>query len=343
MSIKRLRRRLRWPFAYGTARVLWWLIQHLPLSLVRRLARLFGGLLFRLPSIRRLILANLELAFPDWPQAKREGVGRRSLDHLMTVYMEFIWYQTRLHRLTAMTHFSSDSLSTFRAAREADHPVIFCSPHLGSWEAGFVALNSHGIEAAAVARDLNNPLLDRFFQEQRTIAGGSIIREKGAVRGMLKALRAATPLFLLVDQNTKPHQGGMFATFFGVPASMSRGPAMLVQRTDAALYICCCLRQPDGQYHIHTRCLLSPGDHDISDEALGERLNRETEKLVHQHPEQYVWLYERWRYLPPGYDGDRSIFPYYAKPYRDRKREQQEKHRKKSTGQVASDQSDSTV
>ena len=37
------------------------------------------------------------------------------------------------------------------------------------------------------------------------------------------------------------------------------------------------------------------------------------EKLIRQYPEQYLWIYQRWRYLPNNLtDEQKSRFPFYA-------------------------------
>jgi chorismate mutase len=53
-----------------------------------------------------------------------------------------------------------------------------------------------------------------------------------------------------------------------------------------------------------------------SDEALAQAMMSVLEDLIRQYPEQYVWLYKRWRYIP--LDAPAEIagkYPGYARVY----------------------------
>jgi len=43
--------------------------------------------------------------------------------------------------------------------------------------------------------------------------------------------------------------------------------------------------------------------------------------LIRAYPEQYIWCYKRWRYLPPQADEAlQTKYPFYARPYDGRSR-----------------------
>jgi KDO2-lipid IV(A) lauroyltransferase len=315
MDRKRLRR-LRWPFSYAAYRLLAGLVCALPSGALPPLARLGGALLYLVPGFRRILHANLAIAFPARPEPGRRALARQSLRYLLLSYLEFLWYSARPAAIARRVHIPpavAEQLHAYRADRRG---AALLSPHLGNWELGNLALNTAGLPTSAVARKLTNPYLERAFTAARTATGAQIIHEKGAVKGMLRALRDQRLLCLLVDQNTRPRHGGMFVPFFGLPATMSRAPALLTRR-GAALATIACLRQPDGTFTVHLHPLLPAGGTDLTDEAIGALINQATEQLLAEFPEQYLWLYERWRYFPPGQDHRRPRYPLYADTYRD--------------------------
>ena len=95
---------------------------------------------------------------------------------------------------------------------------------------------------------LDNPLLDRWVRSTRRAAGQTMIPKRGALLPMLKALRAGRLIVLLVDQDARGH--GVFAPFFGAPASTIPTPAELALRTGAAIVTASSVRTGPGfRYH----------------------------------------------------------------------------------------------
>ena len=290
-----------WALLYAIFVTIAWIIQRLPLGASRAFAAALAWLVFLVPTERRLILANLRLVFPEWDDARRGAVGRRSLRNLILGYLEFLWTWGRPDRLTALVDCPAAERERYAELKRRHGGVIFLTPHCGNWELGLLAGNLHGIPAAAVARRQPNPWLDRAMAGGRQQLGAGLIYEKGAARQIHQTLAAGGNIAMLVDQNTRPHQGGTFVPFCGLPATMSRAPAVFARRAHAGLVFALCLRDE----HDRLRLAFTPlpeiaGPGDLPDEAaLCAAIARATEVIVRAHPEQYLWLYRRWRYLPP--------------------------------------------
>ena len=186
--------------------------------------------------------------------------------------------------------------------------------HFGNWELLSRAFRQAGYEHAAVAAILANPDVDQFFNTLRESSGVEIIPRRGAVRGILKALKAGKSVALLLDQNTKPEEGGLWIELFGAPATMSAAPAVLAGRTGVPVIALFCEALPDGRYRMYA-CppLLSQGK-DADPAELCQAIADCFEKEIRRRPEQWLWMYKRWKFIPKGMGRER--FPYYAKPMR---------------------------
>ncbi|MBN2451336.1 MAG: lysophospholipid acyltransferase family protein, partial [Lentisphaeria bacterium] len=199
-------------------------------------------------------------------------------------------------------------------------PTLVVMPHLGSWELLGQAISLHGVRAAAVAHPLRNPLVDRMLTRARAAHGLQIIPSDGAVRGISRAVREGRHIGILVDQNTRPGEGGIFVRFFGLPVTVSRGPAVLARRLGLRVLVAACLRQ-EGGFRMRSLELARPVSVYGTEEALMQAIIEANEGLIRGCPEQYLWTYRRWRYLPAGLDPERaSAFPFYAQPYVQRPR-----------------------
>jgi KDO2-lipid IV(A) lauroyltransferase len=128
----------------------------------------------------------------------------------------------------------------------------------------------------------------------------------------MKALREGYQLATLIDQNTRVRDGGIFVDFFGLPVPTSRAPAMFARKLNAWVAVGGCVRQ-GREYKLFLRELPRPAAEYPDDESLIQDLMHLTEDIVREHPEQYLWIYERWRYIPADASPELAArYPFYA-------------------------------
>ena len=77
-----------------------------------------------------------------------------------------------------------------------------------------------------------------------------------------------------------------------------------------------CVREQD-RLCIRVVRLPRPAADYPDDASLTQALTAAQEQLIRRYPEQYVWSYRRWRYIPESADNQlRARFPAYAREYR---------------------------
>ena len=279
----------------------------------RRLGRLVGSLLWRgSRDRRRVVLANLAIAFPERDEAARLALGREALRHLAWNALEFAHL---LHRPgQALRQIRLDATLESLRGEGAARPVMMVTPHLGSWELlGHVA-SLHGIPAAVVAHDVRNPYVGRLLQRARTAHGLQIISSHGAARGIVRAVREGRHIGMLMDQNTRLREGGAYVEFFGLPVTVTRAPAVLSRRLGLAVCAAACVRTAEG-FAVVSEPLPRPVADYADDQELLQAIMAANEALIRRFPEQYVWTYRRWRYIPADApEAQRRRYPFYARP-----------------------------
>src|SRR4030095_14782517 len=87
------------------------------------------------------------------------------------------------------------------AAMAAGRGAILATAHVGNWEVMGALCGELGVPFTTVYRPLDNSLLDRWGREPRYAGGQTMIPKHGALRPLLKALRAGRLIVLLVDQD----------------------------------------------------------------------------------------------------------------------------------------------
>jgi KDO2-lipid IV(A) lauroyltransferase len=315
-----LRKRIRHQLEVLLTRMALCVIPRLPRPWVLAFARCAARLAyFVVPGLRRVGLANLELAYGDSiSESEKQRILRQSLTTFTIVILDVFWFTRKpRERLSRYVHFPEGLLESV-----GDGPEIYVTGHLGNWETLGQAVANAGLPLHSIAAPLANPHIDKFFIPSRELTGQKILSSEGALRGFLKALRQGACVAVLLDQNTKPSEGGVFVPFFGLPAPVSTGPASLALRTESQIVFGYCLLEPDGSYIVHSPGRITPdevrafsalGD-DASDQLTAEIAGR-IEQAIRTYPEAWQWTYKRWKYIAPGHT--REEYPAYARPLRE--------------------------
>ena len=297
------------------------IIHILPLRAVRAIALLCGKGLALIPFNRKIVFANIRAAMPELPEKEVVRIGKKSLENLAWNMAEFIWIDGEPERVQRCYRMQKETVEMLKRGKAEGKRFIYVNPHLGSWEAsGAAGAFFSGMPLAAIAKPVTNPYLNKLINNgKREKMGLKILFTRGAVRASIKALRDGMCLGTLVDQNTKVRRGGVFVSFFGIPVPSSIAPVEIKEYCDkhdipVEILFGVSLRQPDGMVESICEPLPKPfAEYGSQEEVLQEIMNI-SERYIRQYPEQYLWLYRRFQYIPEDAAPEvRARFPFYAK------------------------------
>jgi KDO2-lipid IV(A) lauroyltransferase len=115
--------------------------------------------------------------------------------------------------------------------------VILVLPHMANWDIAAVWLVKHGMPFTTVVERLRPESLFRRFVAFRESIGMEVLPltggERPAAEVLADRLRAGRVICLVGDRDLS--RSGVPVTFFGEPATMPPGPALLAIKTGAAL------------------------------------------------------------------------------------------------------------
>ncbi len=303
----RLRRSLRAWLVETPGIVLFSLvIPLLPRCAILAFARWSGALTYRFAGkLRRIAHANLDIAFADTMSAqKKEAVARESFVTAARVFLDLLWFSrwTR-RRLSRWTQLDDEFYQ--HVVKEQQ---VLVSAHFGNWEIMCLLLPLYG-RGAVVVKEIKNAAANRLINRIRACTGLTTIPVQGALRPLLKEIRAGGSPALLLDQDVPPQDGGFFLDFFGLPASVSGAAALLSQRGSVVVRPFFCRMNPDGHY----ACYFKPGLHPASDESVEdytERIMAILQDEIRAYPECWLWMYKRWKRCPA--ERSRADYPFYT-------------------------------
>lgn len=258
--------------------------------------------------------ANLQIAFPQLSQAERQALLKSSLVNAALTGLEVMRLIRHPQRLKDIVHTPEKRFLDLTV----DQPLIVCLPHLGNWEVFGQAAPLFGMKSSAVAEPLRNKKLDTLLEKSRSLNGLEIIQREGAARKVLRALHNNYTVGLLIDQNLSPRDGGIFSTFFGLPAPGSPLPAVLAKKLNINLVVGASIRNPDHTFSFEFEYLPKPVNQFESADELTQTVYHAFEAIIRRHPEQYTWMYHRWRYIPQNASAElQGKYPFYSviRPY----------------------------
>ncbi len=287
-----------------------WLIAQtlrwLPRPVAREAAVGIGMLVYWLhPRLRRVGMRNLELAFPEKSAGEREAILKgvyRSLGRLLAEVAKFPEYTlANVDRIAVY-----DGLENYLEARDRGKGVLFMTAHLGGWEIGSFVHSLHGHWLNIVARKLDNPRLDRWVLQLRSLHGNKIHDKDEYARGLLAAMKRGETVGALMDTNMTPPQG-VFVHYFGRPACTAAGIARVAMHTGAAVLPAFTLwDEALGKYRIRFEAaipLVCTGDDEADVVANTQNYTAAIEQAVRAHPDQWLWVHRRWKTRPEGEAG----------------------------------------
>ena len=284
-----------------------WLIAQTLRWLPRPVARAIGSgvaisLYWLHPRLRRVGMRNLELAMPEKSLAERKRILKNvylSLGRLLAEIPKFPAYT--LENVDRIAVY--DGLENYLAARDRGKGVLFMTAHLGGWEIGSFVHSMHGHWHNIIVRDLDNPLLNRWVRDLRTLHGNKTYDKDDYARGLLSAMKRGETVGVLMDTNMTPPQG-IFVNYFGLPACTAGGVARVAMRTGAAVLPAFTIwDEALGKYRIRFEPAIPTictGDDDADAIANTQNYTAAIEQAVRANPEQWLWVHRRWKTRPQG-------------------------------------------
>ena len=273
-------------------------IARLPPRWQLRVGRRLGWLLRQLKRRQHAVARrNFELCFPELDAAARQALLER---HFEAVGMSFVemgvgWF-TPIERLLGRVEIVGRE--HLDAALGKGKGALLFAAHFTTLEVGVAVLEALAADCSCMYRPQRNAMMDLMIRRGRSrFAKEQIPRDN--VRALLRNLRDNYAVVYLPDQTSLGKQSELLP-FFGEPAVTNTATSKLAAISGAAVLPYFFRRLPNGQYRVD---IGAPLDGFPSDDAAADttRLFGLLESYIRVAPEQYLWLYKKFKGRPPPY------------------------------------------
>ncbi len=270
----------------------------LSISMLQKAGALLGKILMSLSSKRVAItLENIEKAFPEKNSISKQKILKESYANLGIVLLEIAsMYFLRNEQVAKRMTFRNISL--IHDILKRGKGIVIISGHLTNWEfLAFTAGVHANLSFLLVAKSQKNPYIDSALTALRRRGGNTTVGMEQAARPLIQALQHNQPVALLIDQAADPKKD-VRVPLFGRDAVVFEAPAALALRFHTPLVFAVPVRNADGTYSV-TLTEIITDDLTSSKEDILELTKRHTtflEQAIKEHPEQWTWQHNRWKY-----------------------------------------------
>ncbi len=286
-----------------------WLARRLPRRMRLALGRYVGGLFFRRDKKHREVtIDNIGRAYgTEKTKAERTALAEAAFRHFGAMFFELLTLgRPGKDKIYELVEF--DGVDRYEEARDPEKGVILVTSHYGNWEIHAIA---HGFlfgPMNVVAREQENPYLNRRLEEVRMLSGNKVIYKAQALRQTYSLLKEGETVAIVIDQNVHL-KDAIFVDFFGRKAATTPIAAWLALRTGAALLPAFSIPLPTGRYRLVYEepidCdAYSHLSQDEAIHAITQELTSIQERVIREQPEFWLWMHRRFRTRPRTGDGD---------------------------------------
>lgn len=275
-----------------------YLIVLLPYPVIYRIGTALGYLAMRLlPKRVKIAARNLELCFPDMPQAERDGLVRKNFESVgmgvVETGMAWFWPNWRIERWFTVT-----GVEHILPENERKQGVLLIGLHFLTLELGARVFGMYN-PGIGVYRPNDNKLIDWLQTWGRMRSNKSMLDRKD-LKGMIRALKQGDIIWYAPDHDYGP-RSSVFAPLFAVEkAATTRGSYMLIKTARPAVIPFVPRRLPDGKGY---ELLIQPAEQDApvdNETATAVWMNNVVERNILLALDQYMWLHRRFKTRPEG-------------------------------------------
>ena len=264
----------------------------MPLVLSKKAGRGAGAILYALWKSRRIIaIENIKNSLVDFKDKNGiplppKTIALESFKNLGESIAELIKIYYGMQKKVL----KSVRVEGIERLKRRDKGIILITGHTGNWELLALASTSNVGNIGVVARPFGNPYINNFIEKARSKNGNYPIYKKGALRKILSALKDKGIVGILMDQAVVEAEG-LLIDFLGRPAWTTKTPAIIANRTKAAVHPLFIHREGSGHIiKIYPEVQIT-GD-ELKDTIT---LSAYIEDYIKENPTEWLWIHKRWK------------------------------------------------
>lgn len=296
-KFKEFKRSIRYQLVYLLIKTLISLSRVFPRKVWLNICGGLGLLAYRFASKTRLLTTrHLSMAYKNKSANEIKQMAKDNFRMLGKNAGEIL-RSTRIQNLAQLEEILvTTGLSNYETAHRKGKGVIFLTCHLGAFDIQVTNMAMRGLNPNIIGTPLKDKRLNDLLWKYRNMHGAIAIERGKETFRLIKILKSGGSVALLIDQDTRVKS--RFVNFFGMPAATPVGATVLALKTGACVVPTYIYLDKDGFQHMDILPeipMTITGDEETDMVYNTQILTNFIEDVIRKHPDQWVWMHERWK------------------------------------------------
>jgi Kdo2-lipid IVA lauroyltransferase/acyltransferase len=270
----------------------------LPLKMALSVGKFIGLLFFYLvPSRRKIAIDNIKKTIETGGLTSNESaeeLAKKTYINFGKSFTEIVKLYYGLGK-KMIQDVEVKGKENFYSAQAKNRSVLIVTGHCGNWELLSATIGHNLSMFYIIVRPLDNIYLSKIISKVRKAYGNFLIDKKGAVRGLLNAIKKNNTIGILVDQASDSNEG-FLVNFLGRKAWATKTPALIAAKTGVPVVPVFIHRA--GNKHIVNVFpelqLLNKND-EAAIQKDTQTISDTVVNYIRQHPTEWLWTHRRWK------------------------------------------------
>ncbi|UII27888.1 lysophospholipid acyltransferase family protein [Fulvivirga maritima] len=242
---------------------------------------------------KKVVYQNLKNSFPEKTEQERKAIAKAFYHRFMDFAVETLKAFT-ISEKTLMKHVKMVNFEMLNDELAKGKSAVVMATHQFNWELASQASCVYlSYPVDAVYQTLSNASFNKLMYDTRARFGGEPIDKSKILRTILKTKERVRVIAMVADQSPRRKSTKYWTTFLNQDTAFFTGAEQLAQTLNFPVLFFRVTRPKRRQYQVEFVKLGEPPyekNHDIV-----EAYARETERLIRDEPEGYLWTHKRWK------------------------------------------------
>ncbi len=240
---------------------------------------------------KKVVLKNLEIAFPDWNDKKRVLIAKKVYKNYITYFADMI-KSINITKNELNKKVKIIGKNNLEIALNSHKPIIFMTAHFGNWELVPKIIGANYKPMLVLMREFENKDIAKIFQKSRNSFNIQTINKNSSIKEIIKAFKENKALGILIDQHSNSSKA-IDVKFFNKEVKFNRGVTILAQKFNAIVVPMFSYKK-NNQYYIE---FLAPKIFDEEDNIKNftQWQASTIENMIKRYPSEYYWFHKRFK------------------------------------------------
>ncbi|GAB7256955.1 lipid A biosynthesis protein [Polaribacter sp. OB-PA-B3] len=245
---------------------------------------------------KKVVLENLEMAFPEKPTEELLIIRKKFFKHLMDLMMESV-KAFSISEKEILKRYTYENPELVNKYAKEGKSIALVGAHQANWEWSTSLPKVLNIDVYGAYTKLNNKYFEKKVRDSREKFGVIGYKTSEMVRGMQQRFsnKDQGAYILLSDQSPQPHKTYYWRDFFNIKVPVHTGAEMLAKRFDLVVINYVTRKVKRGYYKTEFQ-LITENPKDFDNYQITDLYTELTEKNILNQPEFYLWSHKRFKH-----------------------------------------------